>query len=188
MRPYGLSSQGHPATSRITSRLHLLLSGSRRTALILLAPRWSRPMCSSLPSAFPAHTTSTKRWSSLPSLANLSELQNRSSVLALPDELASSVARHSHSESRDEPRRMPNHPGNEIRASRAALSGRGRPATFTIHTLCAIDLCDSTAVLSTKVSVLRALISSSNVVRLVSLGRLSAPQFLIRDPQPQAEP
>ena len=69
VRPTGLMSQGRPATSRITSRLHLLLSGSRRTALILLAPRWSRPMCSSLPSTFPAHTTSTKRWSSLPSLS-----------------------------------------------------------------------------------------------------------------------
>ena len=63
----GLMSQGHPATPGITSRLHLLLSGSRRTALNRLAPRWSRPMCSSLPSAFPAHTTSTQCWSSFPS-------------------------------------------------------------------------------------------------------------------------
>ena len=39
VRPTGLMSQERPATSRITSRLHLLLSGSRRTALNLLAPR-----------------------------------------------------------------------------------------------------------------------------------------------------
>ena len=65
VRPTGLMSQKHPATSRITSRL--LLSGSRRTALNLLAPRWSRPVSSSLPSAFPGNKTSTQRWSSLPS-------------------------------------------------------------------------------------------------------------------------
>ena len=49
VRPTSLMSQRHPASSRITSHLHLVLPGSRRTALNLLAARWSSPMCSSLP-------------------------------------------------------------------------------------------------------------------------------------------
>ena len=95
---------------------------ARRAALNLLAPRYSSPKGSSLPSAFPANATSTHRCSSLSSffvvwvLAQTisPKIHDRSSILVLPAELVGSVSGRSHSESRYGPLRMANQPVDEV--------------------------------------------------------------------------
>ena len=68
-------------------------------------------MCSALPSAL--QLAELLRGGD-PRPDDLSEIHDRSSVLALPDELVSSMAQRSHSQHRDEPHRMPLQPTDGV--------------------------------------------------------------------------
>ena len=116
-----------------------------------------------------------------------SKLHDCSSLLALPEQLVSSVPRRSHSAPRAESHRMADHQADEVMIQhRVAADLRfkrcpERACHASHFAIRAFDCADrpvlSTAILSTKVSILLALVSSINVMRLVSC-RFSAPKLL----------
>ena len=203
MRPTSLMPQRHPATSRVylaapPTVFRLAAHGFESPHSTMV---WSDVLVAAFSLSDPRHLD--------PTLVQLAELLrgwdprpaqtiSPNSTIAPPylHCLMSSKAawaRHSHSESRDEQHRMPNHPADEVMTQRhfatdARFESRFERAQqashFTIPTLDgAVDWCDSTAVLSTKVSAHLAVISSSNVVNLHSCRKL-----LKRVLKPQTEP
>ena len=102
------SNKGIQQPREMSSRLHLLLSGSRHTALNLLAPRWF--IQSNVLVAAPLVQLSELLRGRHLRPDDLSGLHDCSSVRALVD----NVPRRSHTEPGDEPRRIASHPADEV--------------------------------------------------------------------------